>query len=141
MKHNFPSTINVVCHHIVNLEEAKEILKLAIDYDLSVYQTVLDNKISSKYPYYIWDANESRLTRKTDCLQDSKSIVVSLEEFKEFMQGKGNYKKPYRKEIKLNSGYTAVVTKKIVTVGCQEFSHETIDELHRCSLIAREEEN
>ena len=38
---------------------------------------------------------------------------------------------PKPRELKLNDEYTAIITEDKVKVGCQEFTHEVINELHK----------
>ena len=72
-------------------------------------------------------------TKKIGGLKDPKKIkVYSLEEVFDVF----NFK-PIR--ITLNHDYAAVVDKDGISVGCQKFSHETLDKLHAASLKARGE--
>lgn len=44
---------------------------------------------------------------------------------------------PVNIRVQLNDSYEADVSKEGIKVGCQEFSHEKLDELHKASLEAR----
>lgn len=137
MKHNFPKNITIVCNEKHNLAQAKEILKLAIDADINIDQATLEVKVDSDYPYFMVDKSldlTQNMGKESDAIDD---LVVNYEEFKAFFIGKGKYKPVFKEEIKLNSSYTAEITKANIIVGCQTFSHEILKKLYLSSQKAQ----
>lgn len=137
MKHNFPTDVSIVCTHIHNLKEGKEILHLAVDGECPVYGDVLKTIVNKKYPRFYWDGDENSLCQTSARIGYKGYIWVSLEEFKAFLQGKSKYKTPFKQELKLNSSYTATVSKDNVKVGCQSFTHDVVKKLYQLSLKAQ----
>lgn len=131
MAHNFPGS--VLINKALTLAEAKELLKLAIDAEIPIYHEVFKTLVDEKYPYYCY--NDGNITQtSTHPTDSSKYFVVTLDEFKQFMIGKG--KLPYREKVTLNDSYEAIVTKTNITVGCQTFTHDAIAKLYKISQKA-----
>lgn len=124
-KHNFPENVDVVCDVKLTQKQAKEILKLSIDYDLNICRDVVSNKVNDEYPYYGFDANEGELTQFSN-IDDDNFIIVNFNEFKNFIKGNGNIIK-----LELNNEYTAILTPNQIKVGCQTFTHETLEKLYK----------
>ena len=143
--HNFPKNIEVVCKQKHTLAQGKEILKLCIENSVVIGEEIQREVVDAKYPYFtygnysdILDLNGSYsdiLDLRRD-YNDLGILTVTLEEFKQFIIGKGKYKAPFNQKLKLNDEYTATVTKNKITVGCQEFSHETVKKLYLLSQKA-----
>lgn len=132
--HNFPKDVQIVCKEKHTLEQSKEILKLCVDNDVPIYSSyIFNDKVREEYPYYLWDGTSLMRVR----MYVNSNIAVSLEEFKQFIIGKGKYKVPFNKELKLNSEYTAIVTKEKIIVGCQQFSHDIVKKLYLLSQKAQ----
>lgn len=128
MKHNFPE-LNIVCNKKVTIQELKELLHLAVDANLPLgYIYINDIKV---YPYIAWSDNLCQSKNIEDF-----DLIVSFEEFKAFIQGKGKYKEPFKEVLELNKEYKAEITKQQVNVGCQTFSHEIIKKLYESSQKA-----
>ena len=134
--HNFPSDINISVKD-VTLSQAKTILKLCIDEDIDIYEDVVKFKVNSNYPNYHYDSNYNIITQNNNDDKNDKYYFVSFSEFCNYIKGKGTkYKQLFKEEIKLNDSYTAIITKKGITVGCQSFSHEIIEKLYNTSKKA-----
>lgn len=132
--HNFPKDVQIVCKQKHTLEQSKEILKLCVDNDVPIYSSpVFNDKVKKEYPYYLWDGTSLMRART----RESSDIAVSLEEFKQFIIGKGKYEAPFNEELELNDEYTATVTKEKITVGCQVVSHDTVKKLYLLSQKAQ----
>jgi hypothetical protein len=128
MKHNFPSDKYVVCSEVITLEQAKEILKLAIDYDVPVFSDTFSNKVSNKFPYYGFSGHIVQYSSV-----DDSNIIVSFEDFKKFIMGVGILP-PEPKSLRLNDEYKATILNNgDVNVGCQVFTSEVICELYKLS--------
>ncbi len=134
--HNFPEGKKILCNKIHTLKEAKDILKLCIDHDVPFHHSVLDAFVDIDYPRFTF--TDDVVTQSSDIPEDC--ATVSLEEFKNFIQGKGDEKKiskPFEDTMELNYQYKATVTKKGVKVGCTDFTHEKIAELYNLSQKAQ----
>ena len=134
MKHNFPKDVRIICKDIHNLKQGKELLKLAVDFECPIGINTLNEIVNKLYPRFTWYGNVICLTSLKP--ENSRSIWVTFEEFKAFIQGKGVYIAPFKQELELNSEYKATVTKEYVKVGCQEFSHDVIKKLYQLSQKA-----
>jgi len=134
MKHNFPKGISyVTINRPLTDEEVKEIFYLAIDTNIPIGSETIRRRVNPDYPHLSFsDAKLINVQRI-----DDDDLSVTFEEFKQFMQGKGTYTPPFEEELQLNSNHTATVTKKGIRVGCQVFTHETIDTLYELSKKAR----
>lgn len=133
--HNFPEDKLIVCNKIHTLKEAKEIIKLCIDNEVPIEPSIINRLVNENYPRFIMNTNISH----TSC-DPMKYSIVSIEEFKNFIQGKGDEKKinsPFEEKLELSYDYTATVTKEKIVVGCTSFSHERIAELYALSLKAQ----
>lgn len=130
MAHNFPGLVMI--DRALTLTEAKELLKLAIDAEMPIYHEVFKTLVDKEYPYYCY--NHGNITQTCVKQTDNKYLIVSFNEFKQFMVGKG--KLPYRKKLTLNDSYEAIVTKTNITVGCQTFTHDAIAKLYKISQKA-----
>jgi len=133
--HNFPKNIEVVCKQKHTLAQGKEILKLCIENSVVIGEEIQREVVDAKYPYFTYGSYSDILDLRRD-YNDLGILTVTLEEFKQFIIGKGKYKAPFNQELKLNDEYTATVTKNKITVGCQEFSHETVKKLYLLSQKA-----
>ncbi len=128
MKHNFPSNKHVVCKEVITLKKAKEILKLAIDYDVPIYRDTISHKVSVDFPYYGFCNNIRQYS-----MLDDEVISVSFEEFKKFIMGVGVLP-PEPKTLSLNDEFVAnILNNGDVKVGCQVFTSEVIGELYKLS--------
>lgn len=136
--HNFPENEAIMCSKVHNLKEGKEIIKLCIDHDIEIASiATMQNMANPSYPRFLFN-KDGELTQTSSDIEEV--ATVSLEEFKNFIQGKGDEKKisrPFEETLELSYDYKATVTKKNVRVGCTEFSHETIDALYALSQKAR----
>jgi hypothetical protein len=134
--HNFPSDINISVKN-VTLIQAKTILKLCIDEDIDIYEGVVKIKVDSNYPNYHYDSDDNFMNYNRADNGHKRYYFVSFSEFCNYIKGKGTkYKQPFKEEIALNDSYTAIITKKEITVGCQSFSHEIIEKLYNTSKKA-----
>jgi hypothetical protein len=126
----------------VTLAEAKTILKLCIDNDVPVYEKTFLKPFDEKYPNYHWNGvfNEILQNNEKSYINDNEYMFVSFTEFCNYIKGQGKViKAPFKIELKLNSEYNAIVTKYDITVGCQSFSHDIIQQLAELSKIAQSE--
>jgi hypothetical protein len=132
MTHNFQDKVAI--YHELSITEVKELLKLAIDCEVSVNGEIINKLVNPQFPYYCWDGD--KITQMS-CIpkEESKYRWITLTEFTQYMKGKG--KEQFKKELTLNSNYKATITKDNITVGCQTFTHETLDKLYELSLKAR----
>lgn len=133
---NFPENTKVLCNKIHTVKEAKEILKLCIDHDMPFQSCIPEQMVDESYPRFA--LSDGVLTQTKDLPEDC--ATVSIEEFKNFIQGKGDEKKisrPFEEKLEISYQYTATVTKKYIKVGCTEFSHEKITELYNLSQKAQ----
>ena len=137
--HNFPKNISVVCKEELTLKQAKEILKLALENNVIIHEDTQREPVDIIYPYFIFEHNDEILTQDRECNNKNK-LNVSLREFKNFIQGKGIYKEPFSKIIKLNDKHEAIVTKENIKVGCQSFTHVKLKELYLLSQEALKSE-
>jgi len=137
--HNFPKNIIIECKEKHNLEQGKEILKLCIENNVIISESTQEEVKDDQFPYFMY-GREGILTQTYSINENNDELTVTLRvtlrEFKQFVIGKGKYKTPFNEELKLNSGYTATVTKEKIIVGCQLFSHDTVKKLYLLSQKA-----
>lgn len=137
MKHNFPKGKNIICGQKLSLAQTKEIFKMCIDVDILIYKETLEKPVDESYPYLVFE--DDILTQLINKDRNSnRDLIVSFEEFKAFLRGKGKYKEPPKPiTLKLNDEYNAEISKSGIKVGCQIFTHESIDKLYALSKKMR----
>lgn len=132
--HNFPKGTEVVCKEKHNLKQGKEILNLCINNGVIIGKETQREVVDIKYPYFVYSGDTLDLRKDYN---DFSILIVTLEEFKQFIIGKGKYKAPFNEELELNEEYTAIITKEDIAVGCQKFSHDTVKKLYLLSQKAQ----
>lgn len=92
---------------------------------LSVHETVLSS-FYFDYPYIVQTTNQiGRGRSQAPQVENSKEKLT----FVEFLSRTSFEYKPASVEIKLNSKYSAIVSKDKIKVGCQEFDISILDKL------------
>lgn len=119
----------------VTLQQAKTILKLCIDNQVEFGSSLIRTPVGSDFPHYYYNYDENILDQCDTITTEDIDVVVSFKEFCNYIKGVGKtIKPPFKKDVVLNSLYTATVTKQEVKVGCQTFNHDVIKKLYEAIL-------
>jgi len=132
MAHNFPQGYDyITINEELTKNELKNIAKLSIDCDINLQtiDTFLETRSMHKYVSF---ARQKIVKVNTI---DEDDFVITKDEFINFMKGIGE--EVFNETLILSDKYSARVTKSSIKVGCQYFTHETLDKLHELSLKAR----
>ena len=136
-KHNFPKGYILTTTEPHTEQDATELMHLAIDCGIGYDAEMSTERISEGYPFLTVKDNTLMLSAIKSNNTEAKRIFVTLDVFKALMKGQTTVPVPYEESLKLNEKYTAVVTKKGITVGCQFFPHNLMEQLHKLTTEAQ----
>jgi hypothetical protein len=110
--------------------ELRIALKYLTSLGVDIFYVTLTTPHDPLFPILYWAGDKLSQRKKLGHNEISPVIMTLLEFISEF---------EIQKEIivKLNDQYSASVTEKEITVGCQTFSHAVIEELYNASVAQK----
>ena len=131
-------TIIAIC--LKDIDSRKNLLKLlySLGYVFGALKNVEDAiKTYDKYPEICAFIKHKSLFYGNGNLIESNQSLFICHSIGEFINEAIKPIPPVEIKVELNGKCSAVVTKEAIVVGCQEFTHESMDKLHEASLLAR----